>query len=102
MEPLDDEATKISNEHRADWKHPIDSLNMTYSESRLSDFEREIAQLMATKMVQADKPFPNVSIKGVDPKKFEELQEQVKQLMDLNAVLQVELLEKKKVSGRRM
>jgi hypothetical protein len=102
MEPLDDEATSISNEHRADWKHPIESLNMTYSESRLSDFEREIAQLMATKMVQSDKPLPNVSIKGVDPKKFEELQEQVKQLMDLNAVLQVELLEKKKVSVRRV
>ena len=95
MEPLDEEATKISQGFidAGAWVHPIDSLNMTYSESRLSDFEREIAQLWATQMAKSDKPLPNVSLQGVDPKKFEALNEQVKALMEQNAKMQAQLLE---------
>jgi hypothetical protein len=99
MEPLDDEATEISNKYRSEWKHPIESLNMTYSESRLSDFERAIAELLADKGVQKMEKIPNISANGVDPKKFAELQEKVKDLMDMNAILQVELLEKKKADS---
>jgi hypothetical protein len=102
MEPLDDEAIEISNKYRAEWKHPIESLNMTYSESRLSEFERSIAEFMANKGVEQMKTMPNVSAKGIDPKKFEELQVQVAELMSVNAVLQAEAQLGKKTGSRRM
>lgn len=102
MEPIDDEAQKISQEFidAGVWKHPIDSLNMTYSESRLSDFEREIAQIMAGQMLKHDKPLPNVSLQGIDPKKFDELQAQVIELMHQNARLQNQLDERPGVKRR--
>jgi hypothetical protein len=102
MEPIDDEATEISNRYRADWKHPIESLNMTYSESRLSEFERAIAQIVADKGVAHMQEMPNVSAKGIDPKKFEELQAQVAELMSVNAVLQAEAQLAKKTPTRRV
>ena len=103
MEPLDDEAQAISQKYidAGAWKHPIESMNMTYSESRLSDFEREIAQIMAGQMMKKDVPLPNVSLQGVDPKKFDELQRQVEALMSQNAKLQAQILESPK-SFRRI
>jgi hypothetical protein len=75
---------------------------MTYSESRLSEFERAIAQIVADKGVAQMKEMPNVSTKGIDPKKFEELQAQVAELMSVNAVLQAEAALAKKTPARRV
>ena len=64
MEPLDDEAQAISDKESKNWIHPIESLNMTYSESRLSEFEREIAVILAGKVDEKRQP-PNLSLGGV-------------------------------------
>src|ERR1700751_6456069 len=60
MEPLDEEAEKISQEFidSGAWKHPIDSLNMTYSQSILSEFEQKLASLMANKVELKAPPAP--------------------------------------------
>src|SRR5262245_3142990 len=106
MEPIDEEAERISQGHidRGDWVHPIESLNMTYSQSVLSEFEQRIAQLVVDKANQS-KPFdppPNVSTAGVSQKQFDELQGMVKQLMEQNASLQAQLLDKPKSGLRRL
>jgi hypothetical protein len=89
MEPLDDEAQAISDAERKNWIHPIEALNMTYSESRLSEFERGIAELLAKgvpKMSSA--PMPSMSLSGIDPEAFERMQQQIATLMEANAKLQ--------------
>jgi hypothetical protein len=94
MEPLDDEAQAISDNERKNWIHPIESLNMTYSESRLSEFERGIAELLAKgvpKMSPA--PMPSMSLSGIDPVAFEKMQQQLATLMEQNAQLQKALVE---------
>jgi len=93
MEPLDEEAEKISQSYRDSgaWTHPIDALNMTYSQSMLSEFEKQLA----AKMVEITRPTPNMSLGGVSPEDFNRLQQQVAQLMEQNAKLQAEALEKK-------
>ena len=97
MEPLDEEAEKISQGYRDSgaWQHPIDALNMTYSQSVLSDFERLIAQ----KVVEQNAKImpPNLSLGGVSQESFDRLQEQVTQLMEQNAKLQAEAAERRAV-----
>lgn len=95
MEALDDEATAISDAERKNWINPIESLNMTYSESRLSEFEREIAMLVAGK-VEDKRTAPNLSLGGVSMEQFEKLQEQVAKLMDQNAKLQEALVTRRR------
>ncbi len=94
MEPIDDEAAAISQGYvdRGDWKHPIESLNMTYSQSVLSEFEQKLASLLSGR---ADVTLPNVATTGVSQKQFEELQTTMKQLMEQNASLQNQLLDVK-------
>lgn len=87
MEALDDEAQAISDKESSKWIHPIEALNMTYSESRLSEFEREIAVLLASK-VQENRKVPNLSLGGVSQEDFERLQAQVATLMERNAQLE--------------
>jgi hypothetical protein len=86
MLPLDDEAQALSDAERKNWIHPIESLNMTYSESRLSEFERGIAELLS-KGVPRISP-PAMSLGGIDPAAFERLQQQVAALMERNAQLE--------------
>jgi hypothetical protein len=85
MEALDDEAQAISQKYidSGAWKHPIEALNMTYSQSILSEFEMQIAQHLAGVAKQQPLP-PNVSVKGVDPADFAKMQEQVAALMEEN------------------
>jgi len=45
MEPIDDEARKISDRLRPGWSHPIDSLPGTFDQSLISRFEREMDEL---------------------------------------------------------
>ena len=96
MEPIDEEAKEISQGFidRGAWQHPIDALNMTYSQSILSDFERQLANLLAG----AQKQTPAVqamSLGGVSQEAFEKLQAQVAQLMERNAQLEEAVVEKK-------
>jgi hypothetical protein len=85
MEPLDDEAREISQGYhdRGEWKHPIEAMNMTYSQSILSEFEQKLVAGLAN----AQQSLPNVSVKGVDPADFAKLQEQVAALMNENMKL---------------
>jgi hypothetical protein len=87
MEPLDDEAQAISDKESTKWIHPIESLNMTYSESRLTEFEREIAMAIAGKM-EDKRPAPSLSLGDVSRDDFEKLQQQVSLLMERNAQLE--------------
>src|SRR5215472_4405861 len=52
MIPIDDEAEEITQSFidRGAWIHPIDSLNMTYSQSMLSEFERAFSAALAEKV----------------------------------------------------
>ena len=88
MEPLDDEAQKISDAERKNWIHPIEALNMTYSESRLSEFERGIAELLAKGVPKVSHTPAAVSLSGFYPEAFERLQQQVATLMERNAQLE--------------
>jgi hypothetical protein len=91
MEPLDDEARSITQGFidRGAWKHPIESLNMTYSESRLSEFERGIAELLSKGVPRVSPPqAESMSLGGVDPVAFDRLQRQVAALMERNAELE--------------
>lgn len=87
MEALDDDAKAISDKESSKWIHPIEALNMTYSESRLSEFEREIAMAIAGR-VDDKRTTPNLSLGGVSITDFERLQGQVAALMEQNASLQ--------------
>jgi len=100
MEPLDDEATSISQSYidKGLWQHPIDNMNMSYTESILSKFEQQLATLLAGQAkVQVE--VPNVPMGGVSQKQFDELQSTVRQLMEQNASLQAQLLEQSKNQG---
>jgi len=101
MEPIDDEAQAISQSYidKGAWIHPIDSLNMTYSQSILSEFEQKLASLLSGRVDMT--PPPNVSTAGVSQKQFDELQSTVKQLLEQNASLQAQLLDQPKGFVRR-
>ena len=93
MEPIDDEAIAITQGYhdRGEWKHPIENLNMTYSQSILSEFEQKLAQMLSGRVDMT--PPPNLPTSGVSQKQFEELQLSLKQLMEQNASLQNQVLE---------
>jgi hypothetical protein len=103
MDPLDDEAQQITDEIRNSgaWIHPIDSLNMNYSQSVLSDFERQLAQLLAGAQQQAKAAPQSMSLGGVSQEAFDKLQQQVALLMERNAQLEEAMVEKK-AAGRRV
>jgi len=90
MEPIDEEAQTITDGFvkSGAWKHPIESLDMNYSQSVLSDFERQLAQLLTKQ--QPEKP-ANLSLGGVSMEDFGRLQEQVATLMEQNAKLSEQL-----------
>lgn len=90
MEAIDDEAKAISDAESSKWIHPIESLNMTYSESRLSEFERAIATMVANNMPEQKAP-PNLSLGAISNADFEKLQQQVAMLMERNAQLEAEM-----------
>jgi hypothetical protein len=88
MEPLDDEAQTITQGfiESGAWKHPIEALNMTYSQSVLSEFEQKLAELMTQGLPKYSGQ--SVSTKGVDQAAFERLQQQVAQLVERNTQLE--------------
>jgi|SRR5215470_4687491 len=99
MEPLDDEAHAITEDFisRGVWIHPIDSLNMSYSQSVLSSLELQIVQAVKDNVRVAQ--VPNVSAGSVTKKQFDDLQSTVKQLMEQNASLQNQIIEQGKSKG---
>lgn len=84
MEPVDEEAEKISEEWRAKWAHPIDSLPGygDYSQSLLTQFDKELTE--AIRRVGGVPKGENVSVKAED---FEDLKKQVATLTKQNALL---------------
>lgn len=88
MEPMDDEAQAISDAERKNWIHPIEALNMTYSESRLSEFERGIAELLAKGVPAMTSKPQTTSLSGINPEAFEKMQQQIATLMERNAELE--------------
>jgi len=97
MIPLDEEAQGITDDfvRRGVWKHPIESLDMNYSQSVLSDFERQLATALSN--VQKSQPAPSLSLGAVSAEDFRRLQEQVSALMEQNARLQAQIAEKPSV-----
>lgn len=57
MDPLDDAARKITDSLRSSWKHPIESLPGTYSQSLIDQFTFEIAKVQST----ANRPTEGIS-----------------------------------------
>jgi hypothetical protein len=47
MVPMDDEAKAISAKFAGQWKHPIETLNSTYSQVLVDNFQTEIVKLQA-------------------------------------------------------
>lgn len=85
MEPLDDEAKKISAACAPKWKHPIESLSGNFGASLISNFEKQIAATLAGNAATAATP---VSTKGIDPEAFAKLQERMALLEARNAELE--------------
>ena len=82
MTPLDDEARKISDEHRANWIHPIESLpGQGYADSVLAALEKQLVAL-SSKIQPAAIPVGSVS-----REEFDELRDQLAALMAQNAEL---------------
>lgn len=90
MEPLDDEAQAISERESKKWIHPIESLSGDYSQSLLNDLTRQLAELQAGQIAKAEPQ----SLGSVSQEEFNELKEMMKQVMEQNAALQAQLLEK--------
>jgi hypothetical protein len=88
MIPLDEEAEALSEAELRRGQHPMDSLpaNGSYADDILAKFTKAIEGLGGV--------VPNTSLAGVDPQQFAELQDQVRQLMEQNAAMQAQLLEK--------
>lgn len=84
MEPLDDEAQKITDQCKPKWLHPIDTLpgNGDYSASLLSKLERQLDA------ASKNQPTQQTVVKGIDPEDFKKVQEQLAQLMARNLELE--------------
>jgi hypothetical protein len=95
MEPLDDEARKISEGFAAEWKHPIDSMESQggFAEALLQKLSKQLDAAFAGAKGNA------VSVGGVSAEEFAKLQEQVGALMAKNAEL--EAANKPKAASRR-
>jgi hypothetical protein len=91
MEPIDDEAKKISKGYIDSGKWTKKEPGLDFGESLIKNFMEKITDL------QTGQAAP-VSTSGIDPRAFTEMQEQVKALMEQNARLQAQMLEK---PGRR-
>jgi hypothetical protein len=94
MEPVDEEAQKISDTTRPKWKHPIDSLSPTggnYSEALLTLLSKQLEEA-ANKSGFA----PRAS-GAIDEAAFKKMQEDMKALMESNAKLQAQLAVRPKV-----
>lgn len=85
MEPVDEEAEKISASFRARWQHPIDSLPGQMGEDLIRSLEAKMSQLLLAGQAQPPQP---VSAGAVSATDFKALQEQVAQLMARNAELE--------------
>lgn len=88
MEPLDEEAEKISGEWQSKWVHPIESLATEmgygdYSQSLLKGFEHELTEAIR-RVGGVPAGTTSVSIK---PAEFEALKKQVAELSKQNAEL---------------
>jgi len=88
MEPIDEEAQAISEAASANWQHPIESLPGNYSQSLLTDLQRQVAETMAT-----------TQSAGVPAQQFMEMQGQMMELMKQNAAILATLAAK--VNGER-
>jgi hypothetical protein len=88
MEPLDDEAKKITKGYvdSGQWKKPEEG--EIYGENLVKEFIRQIDRLQ---------PQPPSAPGGVDAKAFSDLQEQVKALVEQNAKLHAQLGERRRV-----
>jgi hypothetical protein len=53
MQPLDDEAMKISKSLESSWKHPIESLPGTFSQHLLDGLQNEVASIQANQAKSA-------------------------------------------------
>lgn len=84
MEPLDDEAEAITAPLRARWEHPIEGLPAQgdFSQSLFAMFQKQLDTASCNAPT-----IPNISA-GVDPKAFEELQNQMAAVMAKNAELE--------------
>lgn len=91
MDPIDDEAIAQTEAERPRWKNPIEQFG-EYSQSLISNFEAQIAQLMAG---MAAAPAQPVAKGQVSPTDFARLQEQVAALMEQNAAMAAELAERR-------
>jgi hypothetical protein len=91
MEPVDEEAQKISDDTRPKWKNPIDSLSATggnYSEALLALLSKQLEEA-------ANKSGPPA--RAIDEAAFKKMQEDMKALMESNAKLQAQLGARPKV-----
>ena len=95
MEPLDDEAQAVTDSLKQSWVHPIESLAATggLGGALLADFEKQLTAALRNATAAAVAPVQAVSMNGVDPGAFAKLQQQVQELMAINAALQAEKLE---------
>ena len=94
MEPVDEEAQKISDATRPKWKHPIDSLSPTggnYSEALLTLLTKQLEE--AARKSGA----PARASGAIDEAAFKKMQEDMKALMESNAKLQAQLGARPKV-----
>lgn len=83
MDPLDDGAKAESKLHEKNWIHPIDSLDGNFSaKDLLSSLQAQFAAAAA-----AAPHAPALVAEGVSKEEFEQLKEQMAQLMAQNAEL---------------
>ena len=88
MEPIDEEAKMLSASMEKGWVHPIESLPEQggYSQSLLTDFQRQLSEAMA------NAPVRNAA---VSKDEFEELKKQMAELMAQNKALAEQLKAKR-------
>jgi hypothetical protein len=98
MVPMDEEAEELSAIEAKRGQHPIETLagNGSYQEDILNRF---MDMLVAAQAKQATAP--NTSLQGVSPEAFASLQADVQALIEQNAALQAQLLEKAEPSEAR-
>lgn len=96
MEPLDEEAEALSAIELRRGQHPMDSLpvNGSYSDDILKRFMDMLASAQASQ-----KPTENLSVAGVSPEAFAEMQATVQALVEQNAQLQAQLLGEQPAEG---
>lgn len=87
MEPIDEEAIAQTEAERPRWKNPIEQFG-EYNQSLISNFEAQIAQLMAGQPATPAGPVAKGTVSEAD---FAKLQAQVAALMEQNATLQSQL-----------